>query len=408
MLASAATRAFATAAAPRILITGACGQIGTEFVTRMVGWCALFVVLRKKYGVENVIASDLRFPNREFQLSGPSAFLDVTDKSNITRLVAENGITWIIHLGALLSAIGEKMPQKALEVNVHGSENIIDVARQYKCRLYIPSTIGAFGPSTPKEMTPDETIMRPTTMYGVSKVHLELLGEYYHRTQGLDFRSCRYPGIISNKALPGGGTTDYDFGYNYTQDHAYELGGSVAGEGHGRYNSFVKWIDSIFSGKSGDLQRDDGSFSYKYNYTTVSDLQGEHLTQTVEKHAQVDYDYTVKDVRDVDIVIDEKVTIITPDGGGDDGGTIIEENTPETPILPGNAELPPVQDARPDAPVLPSAPVLPPVQDAHIASALPQTGVNWLTAIGLALSGMTLMVTGAFAALTGKGKKEQP
>ena len=205
-----------------------------------------------------------------------------------------------------------------------------------------------------------------------------------------------------------GGTTDYDFGYNYTQDHAYELGGSVAGEGHGRYNSFVKWIDSIFSGKSGNLQRDDGSFSYKHNYSTVSDLQGEHLTQTVEKHAQVDYDYTVKDVRDVDIVIDEKVTIITPDGGGDDGGTIIEENTPETPILPGNAELPPVQDARPDAPVLPSAPVLPPVQDAHIASALPQTGVNWLTAIGLALSGMTLMVTGAFAALTGKGKKEQP
>ena len=124
-------------------------------------------------------------------MSGPSAFLDVTDKSNITRLVAENGITWIIHLGALLSAIGEKMPQKALEVNVHGSENIIDVARQYKCRLYIPSTIGAFGPSTPKEMTPDETIMRPTTMYGVSKVHLELLGEYYHNTQGLDFRNIQ-------------------------------------------------------------------------------------------------------------------------------------------------------------------------------------------------------------------------
>ena len=189
----------------------------------LAGRCALRVVLRKKYGVENVIASDLRFPNREFQLSGPSAFLDVTDKANITRLVAENGITWIIHLGALLSAIGEKMPQKALEVNVHGSENIIDVARQYKCRLYIPSTIGAFGPSTPKEMTPDETIMRPTTMYGVSKVHLELLGEYYHRTQGLDFRSCRYPGIISNKALPGGGTTDYaiDIFYEAIKHHHY-------------------------------------------------------------------------------------------------------------------------------------------------------------------------------------------
>lgn len=149
--------------------------------------------------------------------------MDVTDKNNVTRLVAENGITWIIHLGALLSAIGEKMPQKALEVNVHGSENVIEVARQYKCRLYIPSTIGAFGPSTPKEMTPDETIMRPTTMYGVSKVHLELLGEYYHHTQGLDFRSCRYPGIISNKALPGGGTTDYaiDIFYEAIKHHHY-------------------------------------------------------------------------------------------------------------------------------------------------------------------------------------------
>ena len=185
---------------------------------------------------------------------------------------------------------------------------------------------------------------------------------------------------------------------------------TVAGTGHGDYTSFVRWVSRVFHGASGEHAKKGGTFHYEYDYTTVGDLQGEHLTQTVEKHAEVKYDYVTEEVRNVKIV-DQEVTIITPDGdddgGSDDGGDeIIEEKDPDSPVLPGTSELPPVQDAKPDAtpdaPVLPADPVLPAVQDAH---ALPQTGVNWLAAIGLALSGMTLMITGAFASLLGKNAK---
>ena len=180
----------------------------------------------------------------------------------------------------------------------------------------------------------------------------------------------------------------------------------VNGTGHGDYTSFVRWVRRVLNGGTDELTKEGGTFHYKYDYTTVGDLQGEHLTQTVEKHAKVDYDYITEEVRNVKIT-DQEVTIITPDGGDDDGGDeIIEEKTPDSPVLPGTPELPPVQDAKPattpDAPVLPADPVLPAVQDAH---ALPQTGVNWLASIGLALSGMTLMITGAFASLTGKNAK---
>ena len=216
-------------------------------------------------------------------------------------------------------------------------------------------------------------------------------------------------------------TTSGDFNYTYTHKRGntfdWTEGGTtsgVNGTGHGDYNSFVRWVRSVFNGGTGELTKKGGTFHYNYDYTTVGDLQGKHLTQTVEKHAEVDYDYTAKDVRNVTIT-DQEVTIITPDGGGADGGDgggadggdkIIEEKVPNSPVLPGTPELPPVQDAKPDAtpdaPVPPADPVLPAVQGAH---ALPQTGVNWLAAIGLALSGMTLMITGAFASLTGKNAK---
>ena len=177
------------------------------------------------------------------------------------------------------------------------------------------------------------------------------------------------------------------------------------GTGDGLYTSFVNLVSRVFNGGTGVHTKQGGSFHYKYDYTTVSDLQGERLTQTVEKHAKVEYDYITEEVRNVKIV-DQEVTIITPDGDDDGGDEIIDEKDPNAPVLPSTPELPPVQDARPDAtpdaPVMPAAPVLPAVQDAH---ALPQTGVNWLTAIGLALSGMTLMATGAFASLTGKKAK---
>ena len=180
---------------------------------------------------------------------------------------------------------------------------------------------------------------------------------------------------------------------------------TVVGTGDGLYTSFVNLVSRVFNGGTGDLNQQGGTFHYKYDYTTVGDLQGERLTQTVEKHAKVEYDYITEEVRNVKIT-DQEVTIITPDGGDDGGDEIIDEKDSDSPVLPGTPELPPVQDAKPDAtpdaPVMPAAPVLPAVQDAH---ALPQTGVNWLAAIGLALSGMTLMATGAFASLTGKKAK---
>lgn len=192
--AAAQARAFATASTPRVLVTGATGQIGMELVP----------FLRKRYGSENsVIATDI---NR-FQGGGPFAYLDVTDAAAMDKLVVENNIDTIIHLASLLSAVGEKNPKLAQKVNVRGIENVLEIAAARNLRVFSPSTIAVFGPSTPRNQTPDPTIMRPTTIYGTTKVYLELLGEYYNKKFGVDFRSLRYPGIISNAALPGGGTT---------------------------------------------------------------------------------------------------------------------------------------------------------------------------------------------------------
>eukprot|EP00744_Colponema_vietnamica_P000632 GILI01001112.1.p2 GENE.GILI01001112.1~~GILI01001112.1.p2 ORF type:complete len:350 (-),score=114.72 GILI01001112.1:420-1415(-) len=191
-----ASRQFSTSTnGPRILLTGSGGQIGQELIP----------YLRKKYGDKNVIASDVK----DIGDNGPFFYCDVLDKQRIHQLVVDNKVTWIVHLASLLSATGEKMPQLALNINAGGIQNVLEVAKQHNLRVFAPSTIAVFGPSTPKDMTPDETIMRPTTMYGVTKVHLELLGEYYHQKFGVDFRSLRYPGVISAEALPGGGTTDY-------------------------------------------------------------------------------------------------------------------------------------------------------------------------------------------------------
>lgn len=200
-----------------------------------------------------------------------------------------------------------------------------------------------------------------------------------------------------------------DFGYTYQYTHPsdeYEWNeDDTTGTGTGSYISFVNLIHNFFSGESEPVQKDSGSFTYEYNYTTETPLQTQYMVKTTEKEAKVDYSYKTVEQHDVmiptwDIIhVDPEI----PGDGGDDGGDkIIEEKVPDSPVLPGTPELPPVQDATPDAPVLPADPVLPAVQDAH---ALPQTGVNWLAAIGLALSGMTLMITGAFASLLGKNAK---
>ncbi len=202
---SSKARSFSTAtyepkgSATRILVTGATGQIGSDLV----------VELRNKYGVKNVIASDVKVPSSTTYPSGPFVYLDVMDKNSMGKVIVEHQIDWVVHLASILSAVGERNPQAAMLLNTRGIENVLELAAQHKLRVFAPSTIAVFGPSTPRDSTPDLTVMRPTTMYGVTKVYLELLGEYYNKKFGVDFRSVRYPGIISNSAMAGGGTTDY-------------------------------------------------------------------------------------------------------------------------------------------------------------------------------------------------------
>ena len=185
----------------RILITGATGQIGSELV----------MYLRERYGNENVVAAGhRREPQKEIVETGPYITLDVTDRDSIDRAVEKYKIDTIYHMAAVLSAAGEKNPQLAFKVNIVGTYNILEAGLKYKLeRIMIPSSIAVFGPETPKNNTPNETVLKPTTMYGISKVTGELLGNYYFKRFGLDVRGLRYPGIISWKTPPGGGTTDY-------------------------------------------------------------------------------------------------------------------------------------------------------------------------------------------------------
>ncbi len=184
----------------RILVTGALGQIGSELV----------VALRSRYGSERVIASDIRLPPLETLRPGERfEFLDSTNARQIQDLVRNSEVGTIYHLAALLSATSEEKPHVAWELNMGGLYKVLEVARQHDCKVFFPSSIGAFGPSTPKDNTPQDTIQRPTTMYGVTKVAGELLCDYYHRRFGVDTRGLRFPGLISHTTPPGGGTTDY-------------------------------------------------------------------------------------------------------------------------------------------------------------------------------------------------------
>ncbi len=184
----------------RILVIGAAGQIGSE----------LIVALRERYGSENVVAADIRPLAPVLYDSGPFEFLDVTRREALETVVAKYEIDTIYHMAAILSATGEKKPRLCWNVNVNGLCNVLEVARERELtRVFCPSSIAAFGPETPRENTPQETVMRPRTVYGITKVVTELLGNYYFERYGLDVRGVRYPGIISSVTPPGGGTTDY-------------------------------------------------------------------------------------------------------------------------------------------------------------------------------------------------------
>ncbi|SEM98105.1 NAD-dependent epimerase/dehydratase family protein [Nitrosomonas marina] len=184
----------------RILVTGATGQIGSELVP----------ALRQRYGSAQVIAAGHQNePQPGLADNGPYTTLDVTQIKIIDAVVKQHKIDTIFHLAALLSAKAEEKPQLAWKVNMDGLYNILEVSRANGCAVFFPSSIGAFGPDTPRDNTPQDTLQHPNTMYGVCKVSGELLCNYYYTRFGVDTRGVRYPGLVSHETMPGGGTTDY-------------------------------------------------------------------------------------------------------------------------------------------------------------------------------------------------------
>ena len=185
----------------RILITGATGQIGSELVP----------FLREQYGRDNVVATGhLRKPTKELEDSGPFFTMDLMDQDVVVKTLKQEGIVQVYHLAAILSAVGEARPQEAWDVNMTSLKNVLEACRINNVdKVFWPSSIAAFGPTSPRRATPQDTILQPTSMYGITKVAGELLCNYYFLKHGLDTRSVRFPGIISSETPPGGGTTDY-------------------------------------------------------------------------------------------------------------------------------------------------------------------------------------------------------
>ena len=202
----------------KILIIGACGQIGTELTTK----------LREHYGTDNVIASDINTRNLELVNSGPFEILDAKNYNAIHDCCVQNNVDTVYLMAALLSATGEKYPMEAWDLNMNSLFHVLNLAKDKIIKyIFWPSSIAVFGPTTPKNNTPQHTICEPTTVYGITKQVGERWCEYYHKKYGVDIRSIRYPGIISHKAMPGGGSTDY----------AVEIYHEAIKEGH--YNCFL-------------------------------------------------------------------------------------------------------------------------------------------------------------------------
>lgn len=184
----------------RTLIIGACGQIGTE----------LTLALREELGNEQVIASDIREGNEELMSSGPFEIVDATNFQQLEKLIDHYDVKEVYLMAAMLSATAEKFPMRGWDLNMTSLFHVLNLAKEQKIsKVFWPSSIAVFGPSSPKEQTPQTTVMEPTTVYGISKQAGERWCEYYFKKYGVDVRSIRYPGLISHKTLPGGGTTDY-------------------------------------------------------------------------------------------------------------------------------------------------------------------------------------------------------
>jgi len=257
----------------KILVTGACGQVGSELVP----------ALRARYGNAAVIATGHKTkPGQELLDGGEFHYIDCTDIKCIAEIVKKYDIGIIYHLTTILSARAEANPQLAWEVNVNSLRNILEVAREYKCAVFTPSTIGAFGPDTPLDNTPQVTIQRPNTMYGITKVAGELLCDYYYHKYEVDTRGVRWPGLISYVTPPGGGTTDYAVEIFYEAIK------------HGRYpHCFIRegtYLDMMYMPDALEsaitiMEADPHRLRYRnaYNVTAMS-FAPEHIAGEIKKH----------------------------------------------------------------------------------------------------------------------------
>lgn len=259
----------------KILVTGAFGQIGSELVP----------ALQEKYGAESVVAMDINTPDN---YHGLVERFSILDREKLVECIHKHNIGTIYHLVSLLSAKGEEDPTLTWKVNVEGLKSVLDIAVENDIKVFWPSSIAAFGPTTPKENTPQSTLLEPTTMYGVTKVTGELMCRYYHLRYNLDVRTIRYPGLISWKAAPGGGTTDYAVGIFYDAIQK------------GEYQCFVRedtvlpmmYMDDAIKGT---LQLMDAPASklwvYKpYNFAAIS-FRADELAEEINKHLVVKVSY---------------------------------------------------------------------------------------------------------------------
>ncbi|MCA1036859.1 L-threonine 3-dehydrogenase [Bacillus infantis] len=269
----------------KIFITGALGQIGSE----------LTIKLRNIYGTDNVIATDIRRNDSEAAQSGPFEIVDVTDAKSMFDTAKKHNADTVIHMAALLSATAEANPVFAWNLNMGGLMNALEAARELNSQFFTPSSIGAFGPSTPKDSTPQDTIQRPTTMYGVNKVAGELLCDYYFHKFGLDTRGLRFPGLISYVTPPGGGTTDY----------AVEIYYKAIEEG--KYTSYIDkgtYMDMMYMPDALDaiislMEADAGRLKHRNSFNVAAmSFAPEEIAEAITQHIpSFELSYEVDPVR---------------------------------------------------------------------------------------------------------------
>ena len=256
----------------KILVTGCLGQIGTE----------LTLHFRELYGKDNVIATARRLKEgNDLSECGYFELVDVLEIDRLRAICDQYKINTIVHLAAILSAVGEQKPQMTYDINMNGLFNVLEVARERNIQVITPSSIAAFGPSTPQDNTPQDTIQRPNTMYGVTKVAGELLCDYYHTRFGVDTRGMRLPGLISHKALPGGGTTDYavHIYYDALRKGAYE---SYIGEGT---RMDMMYMPDCLTAFTQLMEADPAKLIHRnaFNITAMS-IAPEDIAASIKKH----------------------------------------------------------------------------------------------------------------------------